>query len=149
MATSPLPKKKLTSALFSLLAKRDYTKKMLYAKLISLGYEENAIELALNEAERQGFIHEQRFIENYIHQQSQRGYGPIRIQIALEAKGLESGAILAAMPDKSFWIDLANVVRQKRFGAAKPAAYAEKAKQMRFLQYRGFDVECVKLEIVA
>src|SRR5690606_42119857 len=41
----------------------------------------------------------------------------------------------AADPD---WFELASAEKQKRFGAAAPANMKEKARQVRFLQYRGF-----------
>ena len=35
-------------------------------------------------------------------------------------------------------------VREKKFGADLPGEYAERAKQMRFLQYRGFVPENIR-----
>ena len=39
------------------------------------------------------------------------------------------------------WFALAVTVRCKRFGEAVPADFKERAKQQRFLQYRGFSHE--------
>ena len=39
------------------------------------------------------------------------------------------------------WLQLARDVRRRKFGAAVPRSLGERAKQARFLQYRGFDAE--------
>ena len=39
---------------------------------------------------------------------------------------------------------LAVEIRTKKFGAELPAAFKEKARQMRFLQYRGFEQEHIQ-----
>jgi len=133
--------KPILSVLFKLLAKRDYAKQELSAKLKTLGYIEDEIETALNQAIQQGFLNDYRFTENYIRQRSQRGYGKLRIQTELKDKGITDNIISELMPDESFWQNLAIKVREKRFGEIIPQSYAEKAKQMRFLQYRGFAIE--------
>lgn len=130
--------KPINSVLFKLLAKRDYARKELFSKLKALEYSESDIELALNQAEKEGFINDQRFTENYIRQRSLRGYGPLRIQLELEEKGIDAEQISRFMPNKIFWQELAEKVRQKRFGETIPKDFVDKAKQMRFLQYRGF-----------
>ena len=39
------------------------------------------------------------------------------------------------------WITAAREVRERKFGAGSPADYKERARQSRFLQYRGFTGE--------
>jgi regulatory protein len=39
------------------------------------------------------------------------------------------------------WLAVAKTVRHKKFGDGKPADYKERARQARFLQYRGFSGE--------
>jgi regulatory protein len=38
-------------------------------------------------------------------------------------------------------VQLAREVRRRKFGATAPRSLGERAKQARFLQYRGFDAE--------
>ena len=40
--------------------------------------------------------------------------------------------------DQDEWIGLAQMARKKHFGDAMPETFKARAKQMRFLQYRGF-----------
>ena len=42
------------------------------------------------------------------------------------------------------WYENAEQVRAKRFGNPQPENYEEKARQMRFLQYRGFTSDQVQ-----
>ena len=42
------------------------------------------------------------------------------------------------------WPELARAVREKRFGAGAPADFRERARQARFLQYRGFTADQVR-----
>ncbi len=52
--------------------------------------------------------------------------------------GLDSELIERCLAESPDWVDRAREVRQKKFGKSLPADYAGKAKQARFLQYRGF-----------
>jgi regulatory protein len=42
------------------------------------------------------------------------------------------------------WVALAIQVRSKRFGNSPPVVFREKARQARFLQYRGFTTEQIQ-----
>jgi regulatory protein len=42
------------------------------------------------------------------------------------------------------WLATARAVRRKRFGAEPPRDFRERAKQARFLQYRGFTADQVR-----
>ena len=61
----------------------------------------------------------------------QRGIGDAAIEIALED----------ANPD---WYALASEQRVKKFGPDAPSDFKEKARQMRFLQYRGFEQDHIQ-----
>ncbi len=45
------------------------------------------------------------------------------------------------------WYELAREIRFKKFGASKPADFKAKARQMRFLQYRGFEPDHIQAAI--
>ncbi|HQR96365.1 MAG TPA: RecX family transcriptional regulator [Thiotrichales bacterium] len=45
------------------------------------------------------------------------------------------------------WLELAVSVRVKKFGSTLPKAVNDVAKQMRFLSYRGFDSDTVRLAL--
>jgi regulatory protein len=43
------------------------------------------------------------------------------------------------------WHSIVREVRSKKFGEGMPVEFKEKAKQMRFLEYRGFTSEQIRL----
>ena len=45
------------------------------------------------------------------------------------------------------WYSLARDIRRKKFGAGAPADFKEKARQMRFLQYRGFGPDHIQAAV--
>lgn len=142
MPSTPL--KPILSKLFKLLLNREHSRQELTLKLRKMGYLDDAIETALDQAEKEGFINEARLVEHYIYAKSQRGYGPYRIEAALLEKGIDAALIRQFMPDNTFWKALATKVRIKRFGDEIPPSYSDQAKQMRFLQSRGFKTEQMK-----
>ncbi|MBT8092507.1 MAG: RecX family transcriptional regulator, partial [Gammaproteobacteria bacterium] len=42
------------------------------------------------------------------------------------------------------WTEMAREIRARKFGRARPADFKDKARQMRFLQYRGFESEQIQ-----
>ena len=42
------------------------------------------------------------------------------------------------------WVETARLARRRKFGVSPPADFRERAKQARFLQYRGFSAEQVR-----
>ena len=100
------------------------------------------VDAVLDQLGEDGLQSDQRCIESYIRQRASRGYGPERIRRELEQKGAESEAVGAALDVcGEDWLDLARKVRLKKFGSGEPRGFAEKSKQMRFLNYRGFPGE--------
>ena len=68
----------------------------------------------------------------------------------LNQRGLESGVVAAVLEDcEQDWIELAKEVRLKKFGARLPQDFNAKAKQMRFLQYRGFEQAHIQVAVSA
>lgn len=123
-----------------LLARREHSRAELEHKLAARGFERALIAETLDRLEQSGLLDGQRFIGSFIESRAARGVGPARIRAELAQRGIrpaEAEAALAA--DERDWAALARQARVKRFGAEPPADFAERARQMRFLQYRGFD----------
>jgi regulatory protein len=79
-----------------------------------------------------------RFADSYIRYRAGSGFGPVKIKIELNQRGVEEFVTGAAMDRLAInWPELSRAAWQKKFkGAAND--YKERAKQARFLQYRGF-----------
>ncbi len=69
----------------------------------------------------------------------------MRIRMELRERGIESTAIDQALDEaEANWVESARAARRRRFGAKPPADFRERAKQARFLQYRGFSSEQIR-----
>jgi regulatory protein len=122
------------------LARREYGQRELEQKLIAAGFASIIATEAVGKLTGEGLQDDRRFIENFVHSRISQGKGPIRIHQELGERGLDAGMIEAVLEDLAEdWYALARQVRDKKFGPGLPLEFKEKARQMRFLQYRGFD----------
>jgi regulatory protein len=121
------------------LARREYGQRELVNKLTTAGFE---AEVALQAVERltgDGLQNDRRFIEGFTQSRINQGKGSVRLRADLRQRGIDSGLIDEVLLELATdWRALAREVRSKKFGLAMPQSYSDKAKQMRFLQYRGF-----------
>ncbi len=95
--------------------------------------------------EGERLLSEDRFVESLIEVRRGRGYGPLRIREELRGKGIADEAVEHRLNvGGGEWLETALRVRRKKFGARIPKAYSERAKQARFLQYRGFTADQIE-----
>ena len=121
-----------------MLARRDYSSGELRAKLTDKGFEPEVVQSLIVTLEREHLLDDARYVEHYVTYHSGRGQGPARISRDLKALGLSAELIERGVSEGADWVGLASEVRRKKFGRELPGGYAGKAKQARFLQYRGF-----------
>ncbi|MGH8140675.1 MAG: regulatory protein RecX [Steroidobacteraceae bacterium] len=133
----------------ALLARRDFASGELQRKLEQQGFEAPVAAATVALLAGEGALNDSRYAENYVTYHAGRGQGPRRIGADLKALGLPEeliGAALAGGPD---WRALAREVRVRKFGPGEPADWAQKARQARFLQYRGFSSDHIRLALGA
>lgn len=139
-AEAALDEPTCTRAALGLLARREHSRRELTRKLATRGFPDDVVSRALDELERTGALAETRFTESFVRSRIGKGQGPQRIRAELAQRGITDdeadGVLRAADVD---WLATIRAVRAKRFGAEPPRDYAERARQARFLQYRGFD----------
>lgn len=132
----------------SLLSHREHSKKELTTKLKSRGHEEEEIEATIERLEEMNYLNDARFAEIFVRSRLSKPLGASRIQQELLQKGINSElaktAILEADAD---WFELAKQLKERRFGEEASTDFKEKAKQSRYLQYRGFDFDQIKYAI--
>jgi len=69
----------------------------------------------------------------------------VRIRMELRERGVADADIDEALETAAEdWSAIARDARRRRFGAAGPADWPERARQSRFLQYRGFSAEQIR-----
>ena len=124
------------------MARREYTRHELALKLAPHAESEAEIAQVLDDFTQQGWLSEQRAAEQIARVRRGR-YGMARIRHDLQTKGVSAavvGTTLAGLKESE--LDAARAVWRRKFRAV-PVKAAERAKQARFLQNRGFSSEII------
>jgi regulatory protein len=135
---------KARAAAVKLLARRDFASTELKQKLQAQGFDTHVVEEAVGELAGGGILNDARYAEQFVTHHAERGQGPVRIAALLKEQGLPDETIAAALAAGPDWRARAREVRIRRFGLPEPATWPEKAKQGRFLQYRGFSSDHIR-----
>ncbi len=86
-----------------------------------------------------------RYAEHYVAQRAARGYGPTRIRAELRERGIGDEVIADWLDERDpVWKERLAEVARKRFGAAGPADFQDRARRARFLEYRGFGAGLIR-----
>ena len=127
------------------LARREYGQTELIKKLADKGYVRRLVEQSITRLTEQGLQSDDRFAEAFVQSRINQGKGPVRIRLDLSQRGVSDAVIEMAIEKcAADWHGLASDVRRRKFGDAEPADFKAKAKQMRFLQYRGFEQDHIQ-----
>ena len=128
-------------AAMDLLAQREHGRVELARKLRRRGAPPELIDSALDRLSEEGLLDESRYLESFIAARARAGYGPLRIREELAQRGLPREAIELALGECGVdWAEQLNELWQRRFGV-RPQDPKERARQGRFLAYRGFSME--------
>ena len=131
-----------------LLASREYCRRELVTRLGKAGFPPDIAESSVAELAGEGLVDDERFAESLLRSRAGRGQGPARIRRELRERGVEAELADRILGESAEdWIELARSVRQKKFGSRQPDTFAKKAKQVRFLEYRGFTHEQVRAAV--
>jgi regulatory protein len=134
----------VTNAAVTLLARRDYCAAELTARLTSRGFEPDAVRASLEQLRDRRYLDDERYARQFVASHARRGHGPVRIHHELTELGLGAELAEVALAEHGHWAQLAREVRARRFGAGAPQTWADKARQARFLQYRGFSNDDIR-----
>lgn len=132
----------LRSRALGLLARREHSRAELKRKLGP--HTEDAQELTdlLDDFTRRGWLSDARFAEALVHDK-QAKFGTSRLAYELRERGVEDSVIREQMATlKDSELDRARQVWQSKFGVL-PEDAKVRAKQMRFLQSRGFSFDVI------
>ncbi|MCH7383587.1 recombination regulator RecX [Acinetobacter dispersus] len=130
---------RLRSYAFALLTRRDYSKAELISKLNLYAINPDEVANLVEELAQQNYQSDQRVAELTLASQIRKGKGLQRIKQALKAKQLDAELITEELQEVD-WLDQAYQLKVKKFGEEVATDPKIKAKQVRFLQYRGFDM---------
>lgn len=125
-----------------ILSRQEVSRTGLKRKLAPHAENEAELEQVLNEFAERDWQSDRRYAEAYIHSKS-RLHGSLRLKQALAQQGIDEDISREFMPDKTTERQAAAAVLKKKF--KQPAAdLKEKQKQIRFLAYRGFDIDTIQ-----
>jgi regulatory protein len=132
-------------AAVAMLARREHAARELRTKLIQKGLPADTVDTVVAALAAEGLQSDARFTESFIRSAVSKGQGLVRIRAALRERGVDEALISAQLADcDADWLRQVEQVRRKRFGAALPDDPKERARQARFLQYRGFSAEQIR-----
>ena len=128
-----------------LLARREHSRRELTRKLGTRGFADDIIAGVLDDLERSGALADERFTDTFVRSRVSKGQGPQRNRAELAQRGIGSAAADEVLRGGEVdWLQTIRAARRKRFGPELPRDYAERARQARFLQYRGFSSEQIR-----
>ncbi len=136
-----------------LLARREHSCQELTAKLVRKGWPESIARDVVQTMANERLVSDERFAESLLQTRRQRGYGPVRIQYELSQKGVADSiieSVLESVLDRGLdpvspnWMNEIRNVKEKKFGKEEPKDIKERARQARFLQYRGFTFDQIQ-----
>jgi len=141
-ASKSRPPKSLAARAIGYLARREYARAELRDKLLATGATPGEIDPVLDELAAQGYLSDERFAHALVRQK-QGAYSKRSLAQTLKAKGV-AGEVAAEALAGADADDGATLVAlwRRRFGRA-PADDRERARQVRFLQSRGFGLSAI------
>ncbi len=124
------------------LARREHSRAELHSKLLPYVQEGEDLDAVLDELEKRNWLSDARAATQWVDAKRSR-FGTQRIAHELRQKGIAENLIADAIPQlKETELEAAREVWQRKFGTL-PQGQKEKAKQVRFLQSRGFSMDVI------
>ena len=133
---------RLRSYAFAVLTRREYSKAELIEKLALYAMDRDEVLKLVDELATQNYQSDQRVAEMMLSSQKRKGKGPNRIKLALKSKKIDSSLIQEELKETD-WNEQAYQLKVKKFGLPVEKEAKLKAKQIRFLMYRGFEMDAI------
>jgi regulatory protein len=124
----------------ALIARRDYTRAELERKLAPLAPDRDELIALLDELAAREWLSDARVLEQYLRVRGRR-FGPAYLKRVLLERGVSDALVAPALaPLRESELETARAVWTSKFGCA-PRSTSEQARQVRFLQSRGFGTD--------
>lgn len=134
---SKKPELNLHTRAMKYLVRREYSRAELHAKLLLQATPDDNVDKVLDELAARGWLSDFRAVEQLLRMRRNR-FGIQRITFELRQKGISEDLISDVLPQmRDTELEAARSIWQKKFGVT-PENAKEKAKQVRFMQSRGF-----------
>lgn len=127
-----------------MLSRREHSAFEIRDKLSQREFEDSEIEQAINELQQGGWLSDERYAEAYIRMRQQKGFGPVRIAMELSERGVNDSIIDTYLNAQgNSWQQTLQQQYRKKYKNKAIQDYNDKAKRIRFLQYRGFTLDAI------
>lgn len=127
-----------------LLARREHGRVELERKLRQKGAPAELIASALDRLAEEGLLSEARYLESFISYRARSGHGPTRIREELTQRGLQRSDVDQALRESTLdWAALLRDLWERKFAGQRPSDPKERARQTRYLLYRGYSMDMV------
>ncbi|WDE10902.1 regulatory protein RecX [Thalassomonas haliotis] len=134
--------KEILHSAVNFLARREHSEKELVNKLKSKEYAPDEISVVIEHLIAKDYLSDQRFADSVFRYRLSRGFGWRYIQNELQQKGVSAALIKAlGQEQETDWYHQAELAYNKRFALKEIKDQKDKAKRIRFLQYRGFSID--------
>ena len=133
---------RLRSYAFAVLTRKEYSKADLIEKLALYALDRGEVLKLVDELAKENYQSDQRVAEMMLSSQKRKGKGPNRIKMALKSKKIDSDLIQNELKETD-WNEQAYQLKVKKFGLDVEKEPKLKAKQIRFLMYRGFEMDAI------
>jgi len=129
-----------------LLARREHSRAELRNKLLhGFRNEEQSIDSILDKLENENLLSDQRFTEMYIRGRVAKSIGPIRIISELRQKGVDASLAELVLADLGMeWCAALKALSLQKYGETAAQDDKERAKRIRFFQYKGYPPELIR-----
>lgn len=140
------PAASLLKRAVALLARREHSRVEMARKLmrrLDEGQDRADVDAVLDELQRRDLLSEERFAAAVVRARASR-YGDARLKQDLKSRGATPDAAAAALDAvRGSELERARAVWTRRFGRP-PASLQERARQVRFLEARGFSAAVIR-----
>jgi regulatory protein len=134
----------------SLLARREFGNYELKQRLLEKTTDLALVEQVLSMLVAGNLQSDERFVTSYIRRRAAKGFGPLHIEYELKKLKISSQVInLYLASDELDWKQTIKQLFEKKYGEVSLAKdRIQRAKQIRFLQSRGFNIEQINQQLI-
>jgi regulatory protein len=133
---------KLRTTAIAWLGRQEYYESKFRQKLKDKEADEEQIELIVTEFIDNSWLSEQRYCDAFVRSRIAKGQGKMRIKADAQQKRLDQDCLHQALEsNEPDWFAVAQQTYNRRYGDKPMGDAKEKAKRMRFMQYRGFNMD--------
>lgn len=133
---------RLRSYAFAVLTRKEYAKAELIEKLSTYAEDPTEVINLVEELARENYQSDQRVADTLLSSQKRKGKGPNQIKMKLKSKKIDT-ALIADELKETDWVQQAYTLKIKKYGLEVSKDPKVKAKQIRFLMYRGFEMDAI------